>query len=91
MNAESTRRFIFSLRVLFDAIAIVALLAMFAFALERGWHWRDWRIVVFTFAAYLFSWTLERFPERGWAHLSLVALRVAIVLSACWAEFHLPR
>jgi hypothetical protein len=91
MTQGSTRRIIFAFRVFFDVIAVVALLAMFAFALERGWYWRDWRIVVFTFAAYLFSWTLERFPERGWVHLSLVALRVAIVLWACWAEFHLPR
>ncbi len=91
MTQGSTRRMIFALRVLFDAIAIVALLAMFVFALQRGWHWADWRIPVFTLAIYLFSWTLERFPERGWVHLSLVALRVAIVLSACWAEFHLPR
>jgi len=76
-------------RIFVDAVAIVALLAMFALALERGWHWRYWRIPVYTFAAYLFSWTLERFPERGWVHLSLVTVRVLIVLAACWAEFHL--
>ncbi|HUN30018.1 MAG TPA: hypothetical protein VMV65_09430 [Alphaproteobacteria bacterium] len=84
-------RLILALRVLFDAVAIVALLATFVFALQRGWHWADWRIPVYLLAIYLFSWTLERFPERGWVHLSLVALRVAIVLFACWAEFHLPR
>ncbi len=77
-----------ALRILIDAIAIVALIALFAMALQRGWHWRYWRIPVYTFAAYLFSWTLERFPERGWIHLSLVTLRVLVVLAACWAEFH---
>ena len=85
------KRVILTLRFIVDAIAIAALIAMFALALERGWHWRFWRIPVYTFAAYLFSWTLERFPERGWVHLSLVTLRVLIVLGACWAEFHLPR
>ncbi|HUA08501.1 MAG TPA: hypothetical protein VMA98_04450 [Candidatus Acidoferrales bacterium] len=79
------------LRVAIDAVAIAALIAIFARALERGWHWQYWRIAVFTLAAYLFSWTLERFPERGWVHLTLVGLRLVLVLAACWAEFHLPR
>ena len=66
---DSTRRIIFAFRVLFDVIAVVALITIFALAFDRGWYWRYWRIPVFTFAAYLFSWTLERFPERRWVHL----------------------
>lgn len=78
-------------RVVFDTIAIAGLIVLFAFALDRGWHWHAWRIPVYTLAVYLFSWTLERFPERGWVHKTILFLRVVIVLGACWAEFHLPR
>ncbi|HTU71155.1 MAG TPA: hypothetical protein VMF11_12660 [Candidatus Baltobacteraceae bacterium] len=78
-------------RTVFDAIAIAGLIVLFTFALDRGWHWHTWRIPVYTLAVYLFSWTLERFPERSWVHQSIVFIRVAVVLAACWAEFHLPR
>ncbi|MGB6985284.1 MAG: hypothetical protein WBD74_04815 [Candidatus Aquilonibacter sp.] len=80
-----------SLRILIDAIALFALLALFALAIDRGWHWAYWRIPVLTLAVYLFSWTLERFPERKWVHLAIVAFRVVIVLAACWAEIHVAR
>lgn len=80
-----------SLRVLIDAIALVALCVFFALAIGRGWHWMYWRIPVLTLAVYLFSWTLERFPERKWVHLVIVAFRLVIVLAACWAEIRLPQ
>jgi hypothetical protein len=75
-----------SLRVLLDAIALFALFVLFAIAIDRGSHWIYWRIPVLTLAIYLFSWTLERFPERRWIHLVIVCARVLIVLAACWAE-----
>jgi len=78
-------------RVLIDALAVAGLIVLFVFALQRGWHWREWRIPVVTLAAYLFSWTLQRFPEAVWVHRSIRSLRVLVVLVACWAEFHLPR
>ena len=53
-----------SLRIVLDAIAFFALLVLFTLAIDRGWHWVYWRIPVLTLAVYLFSWTLERFPER---------------------------
>ncbi|HTX56114.1 MAG TPA: hypothetical protein VMD47_03335 [Candidatus Acidoferrales bacterium] len=84
-------RTIRTLRVVVDAVAIVGLIVLFAFALERGWHWRYWRIPVVTLAVYLFSWTLERFPERTWIHRAIAGVRVVIVLAAAWAEFQLPR
>ena len=66
MTQGSTRRIIFVFRVLFDGSRSSHCWPCLPLRFERGWYWRDWRIVVFTFAAYLFSWTLERFPERGW-------------------------
>ncbi len=80
-----------SFRIILDAIALFALLVLFALAIDRGWHWVYWRIPVLTLAIYLFSWTLERFPERKWVHLVIVAFRVVIVLAACWAEIHVAR
>jgi hypothetical protein len=80
-----------SLRVALDTATILGLIVLFGVALERGWHWHFWRIPVFTLAAALFTWTLERYPERRWVHATLVGVRVAIVVAACWAEFHLPR
>jgi hypothetical protein len=80
-----------SLRVLLDAIALFGLFVLFALAIDRGEHWVYWRIPVLTLAIYLFSWTLERFPERKWVHLLIVAARVVIVLAACWAEIHVAR
>jgi len=79
------------LRVLVDAIGIFALFVLFAIAIDRGGHWIYWRVPVLTLAIYLFSWTLERFPERGWVHSSIVVARVLIVLAACWAEIHVAR
>jgi hypothetical protein len=80
-----------SLRVLLDAIAIFGLFVLFALAIDRGEHWAYWRIPVLTLAIYLFSWTLERFPERRWVHLVIVCTRVLIVLVACWAEIQVAR
>lgn len=80
-----------SLRVVADAIGIFSLLVLFALAIDRGEHWIYWRIPVLTLAIYLFSWTLERFPEQRWVHLGIVAFRVVIVLVACWAEIHAAR
>lgn len=80
-----------SLRVLADAIAIFGLFVLFALAIDRGEHWVYWRIPVLTLAIYLFSWTVERFPERKWVHLLIVAFRVAIVLVAIWAEIYAAR
>jgi hypothetical protein len=80
-----------SLRVLLDAIAIFGLFVLFALAIGRGEHWAYWRIPVLTLAIYLFSWTLERFPERRWVHLVIVGARVVIVLVACWAEIQVAR
>jgi hypothetical protein len=80
-----------SLRVFADAIAIFGLFVLFALAIDRGEHWVYWRIPVLTLAIYLFSWTLERFPERKWVHLSIVAFRVVMVLVACWAEIYVAR
>jgi|GEM_PF-7134228 hypothetical protein len=78
-------------RVAVDVVTVIALIVLFGVALERGWHWHFWRIPVFTLAAALFTWTLERYPEYQWVHSVLVGLRVVVVLGACWAEFHLPR
>jgi hypothetical protein len=80
-----------TVRVLLDAIAIFGLFVLFALAIDRGEHWVYWRIPVLTLAIYLFSWTLERFPEKKWVHLLIVAARVVIVLAACWAEILVAR
>ena len=80
-----------SFRIVLDAIALFALVVLFALAIDRGWHWVYWRIPVLTLAIYLFSWTLERFPERKWVHLVIVGARVVIVLAACWAEIQVAR
>ena len=80
-----------SLRILLDAIALFGLFVLFALAVDRGGHWIYWRIPVLTLAIYLFSWTLERFPERRSIHLIIVFARVVIVLAACWAEIHVAR
>lgn len=80
-----------SLRVVLDAIAIFALLVLFTLAIDRGWHWVYWRIPVLTLAIYLFSWTLERFPERRWIHLVIVGARLVLVFAAVWAEIQVAR
>jgi hypothetical protein len=80
-----------SLRVVLDATGIFGLFVLFALAIGRGEHWIYWRIPVLTLAVYLFSWTLERFPERRWVHLVIVFARVLMVLVACWAEIQVGR
>jgi hypothetical protein len=80
-----------SWRVAVDAVTVLGLIVLFSVALERGWHWHFWRTPVIALAVALFLWTMERYPEGRWVHGLLIGLRALIVLTACWAEFHLPR